>query len=124
MLYKIDQHIYPIELYIHIGEDIHETLNQFINDGDRLMTDDNWDQSDAKVYRGIIHKELNVYSLIVAFELVPNGKLIVHELIHLVQRLYEHIGQTNFGDENNAYLMEYLFSEVEKAIKQYNEILV
>jgi len=101
MLYKIDQYIYPIELYIHIGENIHETLNQFINDKDGLMCDSNWENSDAAVYRDILHTKNNLYSLVTAFREVPNGKLIVHELTHLVQRLYEHIGQIHFGDENN-----------------------
>ena len=122
MLYKIEHLIYPIDLYIHIGEDITETLSQFIDIDTNLICDDNWLKQDAVVYRNIMHKDTRAYSLVMAFQFIPNGKLIVHELTHLVHRLYEHISQTNFGDENNAYLMEYLYYEVEKAILQYKEL--
>lgn len=122
MLYKIEQPIYPIELYIHIGKELSETLHQFINVGDRLRCDDNWDNCYGKVYREIIHKEHDVFALIVAFEEIPNNGFIAHEITHFVNRLYEHIGQTNYGDENNAYLMEFLFNEIDKAIIQYKEL--
>ena len=122
MLYKIEHLIYPIDIYIHIGTDITETLSQFIDIDTNLICDDNWLKQDACVYRNIMMKDSKKYSLIIAFENIPKGSLIVHELTHLVHRLYEHIGQTNFGDENNAYLMEYLFEEVETAITKYKEL--
>lgn len=122
MLYKIEHLIYPIDLYIHIGEDITETLSQFIDIDTNLICNDNWLKQDAVVYRNIMLKDSKRYALLMAFEHIPNGKLIVHELTHLVHRLYEHISQTNFGDENNAYLMEYLFDEVEIAITKYKEL--
>lgn len=122
MLHKIKSTIYPIDIYIHIGEDISETLQQFIDLDTNLLCDDNWDKQDACVYRNIMHKENKLYSLIIAFQTIPKGCLIVHELTHLVDRIYEHIGQTNFGDENNAYLMEYLFNVIEDTIEDYKEL--
>jgi len=67
MLYKIEHLIYPLDIYIHIGENIYDTLNQFINNNDRLTCDDNWDNCDGKVYRDIINKIDNAWCLIIAF---------------------------------------------------------
>lgn len=122
MLHKIEHLIYPIDIYIHIGTDIKETLNQFIDIDTDLICNDNWLKQDAIVYRNIMLKNSNRYALLMAFENIPSGSLIIHELTHLGYRLYEHIGQTNFGDENNAYLMEHLFGEVEIAITKYKEL--
>lgn len=120
MLYKIDQPIYPINIYIHIGTDINGTLNQFIDADTNIILHDSWDNCYGKVYRNLLKD--NKYALLLAFEDIPKNGFISHELIHVVNRLYEHIGQTNFGDENNAYLTEFLFDEVEIAITKYKEL--
>lgn len=57
MLYKIEHLIYPIDIYIHIGEDITETLSQFIDIDTNLICDDNWLKQDAVVYRNIMLKD-------------------------------------------------------------------
>ena len=122
MLYKIEHLIYPIDIYIHIGEDINNSLSNFIDINTDLIYTDNWKTQIAAVYRDIMHNTNRAYCLVIAFQDIPKGSLIVHELTHLVHRLYEHIGQTNFGDENNAYFMEHLFEEVEIAITKYKEL--
>lgn len=119
MLKLIDFKLYPLDIYLHIGKDIDETLNQFTSDITKLQYKYNWDTCEAAVHYDIFHTESNRHAIVIAFEDIPTTNLIVHEIVHATYRIYNHIGQKNYGDESHAYLSEFIATEIETFINEY-----
>lgn len=122
MLKLIDFKFYPVRIYLHIGEDISESCNQFYDQVKETIYDDNWLRHDAAAHTNIVHRESNQHSILIAFKEIPTLRYIVHELTHATDMIYEHIGQRHTGDENHAYLTEFLAMEIETFINEYKTV--
>ena len=119
MLKKIDFKLYPIDIYLHIGEDIGASLKQFIRRDNGLEHNDSWQDYDAAVHYDIISIKDNRHSIVIAFENIPKIDCIIHEIVHATYRIYNHIGETSHGNECHAYLSEFIAKEIEIFIDEY-----
>lgn len=44
---------------------------------------------------------------------------LVHESVHLTERIFEYMGEESAGEEIRAYLTEYIFKEVKEGIERH-----
>ena len=44
---------------------------------------------------------------------------VCHESVHLAQRVFDAIGEDSVGEEVRAYITEYIFTQIMKGIKEY-----
>ena len=104
---KYDPLLYPIDIYIGIDNNINKLLKDFIDADNGQPLHDTWIKQDAIVYSNILDSN-NQYCLLMLFEKEVPITTVVHEISHVVYRLWEHIGEKEMGNEANAYLHEWI----------------
>jgi len=119
MIKKYNPIIYPLNIYIGIDEDVNNLLKDFTSSSDGEHIYSSWSDSHGLSYSHILDSN-NEYCLVMIFEKEVSLDLVVHELAHIVYRLWEHIGETEVASEANAYLHEWVMKCYLDFIKEYN----
>lgn len=124
MLMKYDLVIYPIKVWIGISKDLIPLVEMFLDyDNMKSFRIDDVERDVDAFTATVVDKITNEIGVLLFFhgiESCYNG-IIVHEVTHVVQRIWKRIGERKPGKEATAYLMEYLVGLVEKVKIKYND---
>ena len=102
--------LYPIQLHVTCTEDLKSLFENYACINENETIDKNWGNNCAFVERGIYDKTTNRNVLLVVFKSIKDMTFgtIVHEANHVTQRIWEAIGEDEYGTEADAYLIEWV----------------
>jgi hypothetical protein len=118
---KIVLPIYPFEFMVSIGQ----TNSQLLTDFNKYWDEPNYREMvkedvenmdyDYSAYFKIYNCQVGIFR----FKKKPTSGIIVHECFHACSKLMKRIGQelVDESEESYAYLMQYIFEQIENAIK-------
>lgn len=108
-IYEFDPAIYPINLWVCIGEDF-DALNGIFSDAE---TDENIDFSKFKSFKAVtvnaIDKETGDFGVLIVIKPeFSNYGTIAHEASHAAGYIFYHVGADMDCGEPTAYLIEWI----------------
>jgi len=106
--------LYPIQLHVTCTEDLKGLFEKYTCINKNEIIDTNWGVNVAFVEHGIYDKTTGRNVMLVVFRTIKDMTFgtIVHEANHVAQRIWEVIGEQEFGIEADSYLTEWVASSI------------
>lgn len=114
IVHTIETHIFPLRVYFSRNSGMFTSAN-FISLADRHVI--SIDCEDGVVFGDIVkcvETGKNGVLVIVPEDAEIHG--VLHEIVHVVDKIFAYIGEDVPGVETRAYLTEYLYKEIIKII--------
>lgn len=116
VMHEFDPEIYPVRLWVCISNDMKVLNKWFVNatNGNELNTMHK--ANGAAVTQYVINKESGNYGAVI---LILSRKLlgyetVAHESSHAASIIWRHIGESEWGEEANAYLIGWIAQCIEQ----------
>ena len=100
---------YPISLFVACTNDLERLSEYFEFENTTEYMDTSWDNAQAFTYHELIEKSSMRRCILVVYRNLKTMTfpVIVHEARHVAQRIWEAVGEDNYGIEADAYLTEW-----------------
>lgn len=122
-LYRYDNKIYPLILWVYCGADIDIVLKHFSDDQMREVYFDGDHSTNAMAFSNIVNKDSGENSILLYFkDDIPDIPIIAHECMHFVDRTMEFIGEEEPGKEQKAYLIEWAVKSCLDVVEENKKI--
>ena len=101
---------YPISLFVACTDNLEKLSESFKFKDENIVFDTTWENgTSAYTYHNLYEESTGRQCVLVIFKDLKrmNFSTIVHESRHVAQRVWEMIGEDNYGIEADAYLTEW-----------------